>query len=48
VDEEKGNHFHNEGYIDLSKKQVNGQDETTGEQRYAHSTLLHSILIHVA
>ncbi len=41
VDREKG-------YIDLSKKQVNVEDENEGQQKYANSTQLHSILIHVA
>ena len=41
VDREKG-------YIDLSKKQVLVDDETDGEKKYANSTQLHSILIHIA
>jgi translation initiation factor 2 subunit 1 len=32
----------------LSKKQVNVDDEKEGESRYANSTQLHSILIHIA
>lgn len=41
VDREKG-------YIDLSKKQVNLDDEEEGEKKFANSTQLHSILIHIA
>lgn len=41
VDREKG-------YIDLSKKQVNVEDEQLGQAKYANSTQLHSILIHIA
>mgnify|MGYP000156218278 CR=1 FL=1 len=35
-------------HIDLSKKQVNVEDEQQGEAKYANSTQLHSILIHIA
>lgn len=38
----------NSGYIDLSKKQVNVDDEEEGERKYNNSTQLHSILIHIA
>ena len=41
VDKEKG-------YIDLSKKQIFKEDEKKGEEKYANSTMVHSILIHIS